>query len=231
MKIDLVIDHPLQRKIFERLIYSSSLHFSEIKDKHVESNLLTYHLGKMTKSGLIQKSPKSGYSLTVKGRALADRISLKTMQFRMQPKISTMIMIRATDTGNLLMYRRYHQPFLNQIGFPSGKVHYGEKIFVSVERELEEKTGLKINLNHAGDVYFILHHGTEVLTHFLGHIFYADISTEVPVSQMVDTQGDVFWGNPEKLKAEEFIPGFFDVIKLVDENKNAHFFKELDYEV
>lgn len=231
MKIDLVIDHPLQRRIFERLVYAPSLHFSELRDKKVESNLLTYHLTKMCKMGLITKSSDKAYSLTIKGRALADRISLSNMQFRLQPKISTMIVIRAKNTGRWLMYRRHHQPFIDLIGFPSGKVHFGELIEKSVVRELKEKTGLTTNLSRRGDVYFVLHDKSDILTHFLGHIFYGETNDEEPVTEQVDKQGDVFWGDPAKYSDSSFIPGFKDVIKLVEANPNTLFFEELEYQV
>lgn len=230
MKIDLVIDHPLQRRVFERLIYASSLHFSELRDKKVESNLLTYHLTKMCKTGLIRKDAQKGYSLTTKGRALADRISLSTMQFRLQPKISTMIAVRAKNTGRWLMYRRQHQPFIGLIGFPSGKVHFGELIERSVVRELYEKTGLKLDAKRMGEAYFILRDNDDILTHFLGHIFFAETTDEEPVQEMVDKQGDVFWGDPAKYKETDFIPGYKDVIQLIEKG-TPNFFVELEYQV
>lgn len=230
MKIDLIIEHPLQRRVFERLVYAPTLHFSELRDRKVESNLLTYHLTKMCKNGLIKKDTSKGYSLTTRGRALADRISLRTMQFRLQPKISTMIAIRAKNTGRWLMYRRHHQPFIDLIGFPSGKVHFGEMIFKSVQRELYEKTSLKTPLQRRGEAYFILRDNEDILTHFLGHIFYGETADEEPVKELIDKQGDVFWGDPKKYKDSEFIPGYKDVITLIDSGE-VSFFRELEYQV
>jgi ADP-ribose pyrophosphatase YjhB (NUDIX family) len=230
MKIDLVIEHPLQRKVFERLLYESTLHFSELREKNVESNLLTYHLSKMCKAGLIKKVPRQGYSMTTKGRALADRISLKSMQFRLQPKISTMIVVRVRGTQTILMYRRQHQPFLGQIGFPSGKVHIGENMYESVGRELKEKAGLEVPLAHQGDAYITLRHDDELLTHFLGHIFYAEVSKELPLSSHAEKQGEIFWGDVAALKNESFISGFHDILSLVDKSE-GHFFTELEYQV
>lgn len=145
--------HHIQRKILSKLMYAKTLHYAEMRPAGVESNHFAYHLEQLIHEGYIVKNGRD-YSLSDKGLALADRSSHETMAPRLQPHIVTSIHLTDANTGQLLLYRHYFQPYLNLYGPPQGRVHYDENLANAAARELQEKTGLSdIPLQHRGTAY------------------------------------------------------------------------------
>lgn len=220
--------HPLQKQIFKRLLYGRELPFSKVKPKEVESNIFMYHLRQLIDQGLVAKFPTKTYGLTHEGLIYADRLSFKTFKPRIQPKIVTMIVCKNTK-GEFLLYRKIRQPFLVHVCFPHGKLHLGESVLVAAARELKEKTNLKAQLTHRGDVYVTVFEGKAVLAAMLCHIFSGKNPTG-KFTQRVDS-GECFWADAEKvLKTSKTMPGFADIYQLVRKPVKNFFFKELKYQ-
>jgi hypothetical protein len=74
-----------------------------------------------------------GDSLTMDGKLYADQVNLKTLKVRRQPKIVTLVAVQ-NSKDQWLLYKRKHQPLINQIGFPYGKLHLGETVQEAAER-------------------------------------------------------------------------------------------------
>lgn len=164
--------HPIKKQILRLLITNSSLLYSKLKPKEVESNLFVYHLKQLILEGLVKKRADGKYELTLEGKIYTDKLSLKNFKPRIQPKIVTLIICQ-NNKKELLLYKRKRQPFLGKIGFPYGKIHLGEKIFQAALRELKEKTGLSAKLTFKGDVYLTTFSKGELLNQMFCHIFEA----------------------------------------------------------
>ncbi len=214
--------HPIQQHIIKKLILNRGLRYAELEPPGVTSNLFAYHLGKLVSEKIVAKT-SSWYRLTAKGKTLVDKLSLETLEPRIQPKIVTLIACRNRQ-GNYLLYCRRKEPFFGLIGFPYGKIHLGETIRQAAEREFAEKTGLSATLTHRGNAYLTVSQEGELVSHMLAHVF----SGENPRGDLkTDSEiGECFWQKPEKLKTREVIPGFTEILGLLGQRRSGMFFKE-----
>jgi ADP-ribose pyrophosphatase YjhB (NUDIX family) len=219
--------HRIQQFILNNLMKNHSLRYAQLKPSDVEGNLFMYHLHRLMRDRLITKRSNK-YVLTAIGSQYIERLSLKTAQPRIQPKIVTMIAYQ-NSKKEWLVYRRKHQPFLGLIGFPYGKIHLGEKIKQAATRELMEKTGLKTKLVHRGDLYSTVYEDGELLSQILCHVFYGKSPTGELRAE--SEYGSCFWMDVEDLKSPNYMPAFADIIRLLRRHKNRRFFAELVYHI
>lgn len=218
--------HDIQKYIIKQLIHGNVCRYRDIKPKDVEGNLFMYHLRRLMREGLVDKTEK-GYQLTRKGLQMVDTLSLKSMSPRIQPKIVTLVACQ-NPSGQWLLYRRTKQPFYGKIGFPYGKIHMGEQIQTAAERELKEKTGLESELKHVGDAYLTVRDDDSLITHMLFHVFHG---TNTVGELLTDTEiGECFWSSEGSIELEELMPGFLEIIRLIHK-ENKHFFTELNFTV
>ena len=218
--------HVIQKEILIQLIQNPELRYSQLKPKHIESNHFMYHLKALMREGLVEKKPNGRYSLTMDGKLYADQVNLKTLKVRRQPKIVTLVAVQ-NNKGQWLLYQRKHQPLINQIGFPYGKLHLGETVQEAAERELMEKTGLTCKLVHKGDGYIIIHEENEPVSQICFHLFYG----KSPKGKMkTETQyGWIRWSEKDDdFTKPPFMASMHDLMKLIKTKKNR-FFIELVY--
>lgn len=219
--------HPIKKQILFQLSISSALPFSKLKPKQIESNLFMYHLKQLISDEIIQKNDQGLYELTLDGYILMSKTSRVNFRVREQPLIFNMIICQ-NSKGQYLLYKRLRQPFLGQISFPYGKLHLGEKIQPAAHRELEEKTGLKGDLEFLGSVYKIIYQQDQLLTHTLVHIFKA-----TNIQGQLITKGplwECFWDKITKPEDKKYNPGTADVLKLY-QSSSTPFFEEFTYHI
>lgn len=204
------------------------LRYSEVKPSVTEGNLFTYHLNKLLLAGLINKLADGRYELTSLGKSRVDRISLSTLSEPLQPKIVTIIATRNSE-GKYLLYHRNREPFRGLVGFPSGKVHLGEKIAEAAAREMQEKAGLTGNFTHRGDIYITVYKNFELVTQALGHVFWCS----GPKGKIIGKSriGQAKWQKIDKTKPHNYIPGFMDTLRLLETSSQKHFFAEFVYQL
>lgn len=217
--------HIIQKQIMQQLIYKPSLRFSQIKPPGLESNHFMYHLNCLLRGSYVLKKDAQ-YGLSAKGRAYADRLSLKNFKPRIQPKIVTLVAVK-NSKGEHLVYRRNHQPFIGLVGFPYGKIHLEEAVLAAAQRELYEKTSLTSKLRHCGDAYITVFEDGQLLSQMLAHIFTG--SGVKGTLQNRSIKGKAFWAKVEKLKKSECMPGFLDIYKTISQPSHGRFFKEFVY--
>lgn len=218
--------HVIQKEILIRLIQNPELRYSQLKPKHIESNHFMYHLKALMRDGMVEKKENGSYSLTMEGKLYADQVNLKTLKVRRQPKIVTLVAVQ-NDKDQWLLYKRKHQPLINQVGFPYGKLHLGETVHEAAERELMEKTGLTCKLKHKGDGYIIIHEENEPVSQICFHLFYG----RNPKGKMkTETQyGWIRWSDEnDNFTKPPFMASMYDLMKLI-ETKKDRFFVELIY--
>ncbi|MDP2651486.1 MAG: NUDIX domain-containing protein [bacterium] len=210
--------HEVQKHILKRLSLVDKSRYAELKPRTVEGNLFVYHLRSLMRSGLVA-STEDGYCLTPKGKLLIDRISFETFNERIQPKIVTLLVVE--NENKYLLYKRRRAPFIGRVGFTYGKIHLEERLREAAERELFEKTNLKADLKHRGDVYITVHDETELVSHMLCHVFTGTKSQGVLRTDT--TIGECYWGKLEDVKDTDLIPGVKQIAKLLKKKKEFFF--------
>ncbi|HEX9679235.1 MAG TPA: NUDIX domain-containing protein [Candidatus Saccharimonadales bacterium] len=220
--------HYIQQKILHALTLTDKARYSRLKPPEIESNLFIYHLKQTMRDKLVVKNDDGSYSLSNAGQAYADKVSLSSYKLRSQAKIVNLIAC-SNRRGEWLLYRRKHQPFIGLSGFPYGKIHLGETIKESSERELLEKTYLKTSLTHRGDAYITVLKDHELITHTLFHVHRG----RNPVGSLKEATdiGYCYWDKVDKTKPEKYFPGFIDILKLVERDSGERFFAEHTYHI
>lgn len=223
MKFDLTIEHILQKQILEKLTYAEVLRFSELKPKNLESNLFMYHLKQLIKRGFVEKTD-GGYTLTPIGLAHVDKLSMKDLKHRVQAKLLTILAIEHED-GRWLMLKRLHQPYIGKIGFPSGKVHYGEQLHDAAKRDLKEKAGITdVELTLRGSFNFIFQEGDITVSNIIGYVFYGKTNTKggIQASRGCET----YWDAIPKAENDSYIPGYLDIHTALAQEDSLFFLEK-----
>lgn len=220
--------HIIRRNILKKLILAPVQKYAELKPGEVEGNLFTYHLKGLVRDGLIQKRQDGLYQLTAQGKLYADRLSMETLTIRAQPKIVTLLVVR-NAYGEYLLYRRLKQPLFGKVGFPYGKLHLGESLAKSAERELKEKTGLSAALSHRGDGYITVNEHHQPISHIMFHLFVGtDTKGELKPKSPA---GENLWSRLHYLDPPELMPGVLDIARTLDKNPMSRFFAEFNYDL
>ncbi len=215
--------HQIQKIILKNLSTFKIAKYSDIKPNHVESNKFSYHLKTLIKEGFVQHTNRK-YSLTTKGKQLADQISIDTFKPRIQPKIVTLSVLTYKD--QFLFYTRDKSPFVGYIGFPYGKIHLEERVAESALRELHEKTGLREDLQHRGDVYITAHEETELVSHMLCHVFTGNLNKAQYTKTLKVLPKNCFWTKIEHIPKNKLIPGVIQIAKLLEKTPSKKIFFE-----
>ncbi len=137
--------HKIQIQILQKLLYGQSLSYTELRPSpELENNQLNFHLNQLKGQGLVEHRGKY-YSLSSKGKYIANQTDLVNKRFIKQAKVSIgMCPVRITAEGlrEYLIYTRLKSPFYGCQGWPTAKVEWGETLEVAGARELEEEANL-----------------------------------------------------------------------------------------
>ena len=218
--IELEIDHHIQKYIIGVLRRQKTARFRDLKKPGVDSNLFAYHLKLLTRSGIVKKID-SGYTLDQKGLMYADRLSESNMHVRLQPKVVSMLVVQNSD-GDLLLWKRDKQPYIDAWTLPHGKVHIDDtSIGAAAEREAFEKIGIKnAPVRHVGDCYVRVNTGSELLSAALMHIFRFESDT-------IQNTERLEWVRPHKLHAYELAPAVEQIVARTFFD-DPYFFEEFE---
>lgn len=126
-------------QILRELMYKPGNNFSGLNISKISNDHFSYHLKTLQNDGLVTKTDK-GYRLTEKGKEFANTMDTDKLQIEKQPKVGVMIIARSN--GKLLIQKRLKEPYYGFSGFLTGKVRFGETIYQTAARELEEESGL-----------------------------------------------------------------------------------------
>jgi len=214
------VKHPIQKHIVDYLQYTPIARFTDLKPPRVGTNLFTYHLNALVKSGVVEKTDE-GYKLTTTGLTYVDRATTEKQQLRTQPKIISMLVVQNGD-GDILLQRRTKQPFVNTWTLPYGKVHLEDKTVLRAgQREAFEKLGLENpEMTHAGDCYIRVSIKDTLISNTLVHVFrlYED---------EVGQNENLVWARPHKLHEYPLAPAVEEIMTRTF-FKDPFFFEEYD---
>lgn len=169
------VEHHIQQHVLRHLTTHRFARFRDMRPGQIDTNLYSYHLKLLIRLGYLEKTDQ-GYTLTIAGQAYVDRVNLSTAKRTLQPKVITMLVIQ-DGYGNVLMYQKKRQPFIDKWTVPIGKVHNtDESIARAAEREVSEKiSDMAIEVSHVGDAYIRVTHEGEILISTLAHVFYGQV--------------------------------------------------------
>lgn len=153
--------HYLQILILKKLLFATSLTFSELRpSEEIENNKLDFHLKQLQNFKLIIKL-EDKYSLTNQGKEFANRMDTESSSMKRHGKTSVILScLRNLDSQDpeYLVYTRLKQTFYGAQGSPSGKIWWGEKPVDVAIRELKEETNLEVS--QTPELYKIEHNFT-----------------------------------------------------------------------
>lgn len=222
---DQLITHPIQKYILKILTHQKYARFRDMKKPNVDSNLYSYHLRTVVRKDFVEKTNK-GYKLTSKGLMYADNISWENQNPRIQPKVTTTILLK-NHKNEILLTKRDRQPFIACWNFPSGKIHLSDVCLAdAASRELSEKIGLNIaeeDFSRVGEAYVRVISGDSAVSYVFTHIFVVKIKHDfIPEN--------AFWTNAVWRKSNKLAPAVDDIINL-EKTRKKPFFVELNYEI
>jgi len=219
----------IQYHILLELTQHARRRYSQLRPADVEGNLFMYHLNGLMKENLVEKTDHA-YRLSAKGLQFAGTLSLKTGKTRQQPKILTAIIAKNRE-GHYLFSRWHRQPNIDLVSFPHGMLHYGEKLADMAARELAEKAGLQAALMHRGEVYIRGVHGKVIDRHMLVHLFEAQQVEPEPQGRQRPEVSEPFWAPLDSLQPGQFVPGFYEIAALVQDQPKGNIFADLLVEI
>ncbi len=218
------IDHHIQKYIVGVLIHQKYARFRDLRPPKVDTNLYSYHLKVLQKGSWINKT-EQGYTLSSKGLAYVDRVSIKKLNLRYQPKIVTMLVIQNSD-GDVLLTLRKKQPYIDTWTLPHGKTHIIDASIVDgARREWSEKVGgvAPENLRHAGDCYNRVLDDQGMVSATLMHVFYAN-------EDDIQTTDTLQWVRPHKLAQYDLAPAVEQIVARTF-FRDPYFFEEYEVEM
>ena len=215
-----MIDHHIQKHIIGVLIHQKHARFRDLRPPRVDTNLYSYHLKIMQKDGWVEKTP-GGYTLTQDGLAYVDRVSLKKLNIRSQPKIISMLVVQNSD-GDVLLLRRTKQPYIDTWTLPYGKTHIDDpSIIEGAKREWREKLGQEpANIVHAGDGYIRVRKDTVIISTTFAHVFYI-------TDDNVQLNEKLQWVRPYKLSQYALAPAVEQIVARTF-FRDSYFFEEFE---
>jgi ADP-ribose pyrophosphatase YjhB (NUDIX family) len=219
--MDLSNLHWIQYHILGELTRASTRRYSELRPDDVEGNVFAYHLKDLLQRGLIEKLDRA-YQLTPKGLEFAGTLSLSTGRTRRQPKILTAVVCR-NAVGEYLFSRWHRQPNIGMVSFPHGMLHYGSTAHDMAALELAEKAALAAELSYRGCVTIRGYRAKELDRHMIVHIFEGQNVREIAKDQLRPEVSEPFWAPLDSLAASEFVPGFYEIARLVQKNTDTVF--------
>ena len=219
--IDLTtVKHHIQKYIIDVLMYTEIARFRDLRPAQTDTNLFSYHLKTLIKSGIVRKVD-DGYTLTAMGLSYVDRVSTEKRIVRMQPKIISMLLIQNSD-GDILLQRRTKQPYINAWTLPYGKIHIDDaSLEKAAQREAKEKLGLIDQLlRHIGICYIRVMSEDDILSTTTTHVFAFNRDD-------IKTSDDIIWARPHKLRDYKLAPAVEDIVSRGFFN-DPFFFEEFD---
>lgn len=116
------VDHHIQADAVRRLFVSNEpISFSVLKPGDIENSLFTYHMHKLERRGVVQKS-SAGYSLTPVGVRWVNFTSPSTLRSKKVPRVLLNLVIFSPDKQRVVLARRTSRAaeYFGGYLFPSG---------------------------------------------------------------------------------------------------------------
>lgn len=160
MSLDINI-HSAQTSILRELLFHPSANYAALqKPTGLTSDHFNFHISRLVELGLVRKTGRGQYSLTIQGKEYANRLDTDNNTVERQPKSAVLLAIEREHEGRLqwVFQQRLKNPYFSFWGLPSGKIRWGETVLQTAERESLEETGLSADWRIAGVYHEIVVH-------------------------------------------------------------------------
>lgn len=149
-----MLDHHIQKNIVYTLAFSDGMRFGELKPDELENKAFDYHLKKVIKAGLAEKTADGLYTLTSEGKRVG-KGALKAQSRMIDRAYSTLLLaIRRESDGAWLLMRRKSQPLLGLAGFMNVQPTAEYDIVETAQEVCRDETGLAGEFVVHGHGYF-----------------------------------------------------------------------------
>lgn len=117
------------------------------------------------------------------------------------------------------MHTRHAAPFTGLYTFPGGALFYGEGVEELVQRQLIEKVGLQLQLEHKGIANLRHMRGGKAWSHNYAHIYCTRVNGR-PLIKAKDTRFTPEWIKPVITDQKQLIPDVQNIIEATELNKD-----------
>ena len=152
MGLDINI-HSAQTSILRELLFHPQANYAALqKPTGLTSDHFNFHISRLVELGLVKKTARGMYSLTIQGKEYANRLDTDNNTVERQPKTAVLLAIERDVGGKRqwVFQQRLKNPYFGFWGLPSGKIRWGETVVQAAERESLEETGLSADWRVAG---------------------------------------------------------------------------------
>jgi ADP-ribose pyrophosphatase YjhB (NUDIX family) len=198
----------LKHQIYDLFTKSSRLRFSEIRTSlGVRSNILSYHLNRLVKDGLLEKD-EDDYILSVKGE---QKIPFFT-QFSAQTHGAIPVVIVAiVKNKEILLLRRNKRPYQGYWGMPGGALIIHETIEENALSRAKKETNLDCEFQKISAVV----HERVMEKGVVKHAFVLFLVVVKPKKGEIkeSDEGKLEWFSLKSLRPDRVIPSDFFLLK------------------
>lgn len=145
--------HAAQTSILRELLFVQHAGYAQLqKPTGLSSDHFNFHIARLVDLGMVEKVQRGQYRLTLKGKEYANKLDTDRKTIERQPKVAVLLGIERVQAGQrqLLFQKRTKNPYYGYLGFPTGKITWGETITETAARELMEETGLEADFEIKG---------------------------------------------------------------------------------
>lgn len=220
--------HYLQEQILKKLIGTKERAlYSELRIQNIENDLFNYHLQKLVKLKLVDKTD-DGYSLSLEGKRVTEDINPlgvirdKADTFKLYSH--GIVMNNSNGTLEILNRRRTKQPFFGDKGILGESVKKGQDVKSALSDRLLSQTGIIVDptdMKLAGVIRKITYDQKgELFSDFIFYIFFC-LKFNGELDQSLDNN-NVFWVSiDEAIQNEEHSQHPFpSLVKILKTLKN-----------
>ena len=191
-----MLDHFLQRDIVNRLAYTETLRFSELKPDEIDNKLFTYHLKKTILAGFVEKTADGDYRLTSAGQKIGK--SVHETETRLIDRAYSVLFLAVRRGDDWLLYTRGTHPLLGFTGFLQAKPQPGQAATATASQTLRKETGLEAKFHTTATGFFTIT-SNDVTESFINFtLLYAEDPRGDTRLETSDGTGNLSWqSNPD----------------------------------
>ena len=197
-----------REQIFKLFLENTKLKFNEIeKALKIRSNMVSYHLEKIQKEGLLKKEDDF-YFLTKK----AERY-LPIIKHVIGEELSPVpvMLVALVNKNKILLIKRNKRPYKDYWSAIGGKMRMEESFKEAGKRVIKEKTGIDADFENICNVLYERVEGEGIIKHSFMH-FFTKMKTKTTEFKMSE-YGELKWFNIKDLDNEKIIPSDLWLIK------------------
>ncbi len=91
--------HPAQAEVLKILLFRPKARFRDLNLTGLTNDHFTWHLNRLVEVGLVEKTGKGEYRLSVQGKEFANRMDSETVKIEKQAKIAVLIVCVRAKNG------------------------------------------------------------------------------------------------------------------------------------